>query len=340
MTKNRPTRRQHFIPRLFLKGFAERVSQEFFAYEFRRGLSPQRKNIRQIGFANKFYGDTGLEEQLAIRESDYGALMDHLRKGQLEETFKPLIDELVSHLIMRTQNLRQGLQEFGNRTVTRIVEAIEETEIGSEFHKEMIKKMNADPSLQKLVDLFPPGKRQEFRRLLTQKAESSELWRETTAQLKQQLGTIDLKKGARDAQLKALSSETPYKTRIESMKPLQWIVFRYDPNTFILGDLGPFGRKEIASDWKHLVTFVGITEVCLPISHETILQGNTGGTPSRVDPISVNKASAELSREFFIAHRNSATEREYHDRLGTRSELVSSEEMESWVEEHFQKRKL
>ena len=75
MPGKRPTRRQHFIPRLFLKGFAERVSQEFIAYEFRHGKTPQRKNIRQIGFANKFYGDAGLEEKLAIRESDYAEFL-------------------------------------------------------------------------------------------------------------------------------------------------------------------------------------------------------------------------------------------------------------------------
>lgn len=226
MPGKQPTRRQHFIPRLLLKGFAERASQEFLSFEFRHGINPQRKNIRKIGFANKFYGDTGLEEKMAIRESDYAALLDNLRKGQNNDSNKPLIDELISHLLMRTQNLRRGLEAFGNRTLGRLIQAFEEIEIGGEFHKGMTEKMKADPRLQGLANLVPPSKRQAFRRLLDQKTESPELWRETTKQMKQNLSAIDLGKGARHAQLQALLSDAPYKTRIELMQPFRWTVYR------------------------------------------------------------------------------------------------------------------
>lgn len=335
MPGKRPTRRQHFIPRLLLKGFAERVSQEFVAHEFRHGLSPQRKNIRQIGFANNFYGDTGLEERLAIRESEYAALLDNLRKGQNNDSNKPLIDELISHLLMRTQNLRRGLETFGNRTLDRLIQAFNETEIGGEFHKGMTEKIKAEPQLQGLVNLVPPNKRQAFRHLLDQKAESPELWREVTKQLKQNLGTIDLGKGARDAQLQALSSEAPYKTRIELMQPFRWAVYRHDPNSFLLGDLGPIGRQDATSKWKHLIAFESITEICLPISHESILMGKALTIPDRIDPASVNLAAVELSRAFFVARINSSHERDYLSKLGTRSELVTSDEMESWVRQEF-----
>lgn len=337
MPGNRPTRRQHFIPRLLLKGFAKRVSQEFVAYEFRHGLSPQRKNIRQIGFANKFYGDTDLEDKLAIRESDYATLLDNLRKGQNNDYNKQLIDELINHLLIRTQNLRRGLEEFGNRTLAMTSKAIVESELGSKFHKNIVEKIKTDPRIQTMVAAVPASKRQEFRRLLEQAAESPQLWQATTHQMKQGLSSVDLGKGARSAQLQALSSEAPYKTRIELMQPFRWAVFRYSPNSFLLGDLGPIGRQDAISEWKHLIAFEGITEVCLPISHDTILVGNAVANPAQLDPASVNLAAAELSRDFFVAHDNSPHESDYRNRLGKRSELVSSDEMESWLREEFGK---
>lgn len=333
MLGKRPTRRQHFIPRLFLKGFAERVSQEFFAYEFRQGTNPQRKNIRQIGFANKFYGHAGLEEKLAIRESDYAALLDALRKDHFSESNKPLIDELISHLLMRTQNLRRGLEEFGNRALARLGQVFEQAEVGGEFHKGIVERMKADPKLQSTVELVPPSKRQAFRLLLDQLAESPELWRATKKQMKQAMSMLDLGKGVRDAQVQALSSEEPYKKRVELLKPFRWAVYLFPPSTFLLGDLGPIGRNETTSEWKHPVTFEGITEVCLPISHECLLVGTTLTPPTRIDPASVNLAAVELSRDFFVARQNSPREREYLSKLGTRSEFVRPDEIDTWVQE-------
>lgn len=117
MSAKRSARRQHFIPRLLLKGFAERVSQEFYTYEFRRKTKPQKKNIRKIGFANKFYGDAGLEEQLADRESNYAVLLDNVRRDNIDESNNQLINELISNLFVRTHNLRQGLEERFSRTI-------------------------------------------------------------------------------------------------------------------------------------------------------------------------------------------------------------------------------
>lgn len=333
MPGGRPTRRQHFIPRLFLKGFAVRVSQEFFAFEFRHGKDPQRKNIRQIGFANKFYGDAGLEERLAIRESDYAALLDALRKDRYSESHKPLIDELISHLLMRTQNLRRGLEEFGNKALARLGEVFDQAEVGGELHKDIVERMKATPEYERAIDLVPPDKREVFRRLLDQSSESPELLRALKQHMKQATNMLDLGKGVRDAQIQALSSEEPYKKRIELLKPFRWAVYRYSPNTFLLGDLGPIGRNEITSEWKHPVAFEGITEVCLPISHESLLVGNALALPDRIDPVSANLAAVELSRDFFVARQNSPHEREYLSRLGARSELVKTDEIDSWVQE-------
>ena len=329
MSAKRSTRRQHFIPRLMLKGFAERASQEYYAYEFRRETKPQKKNIRKIGFANKFYGDSGLEDQLADRESNYAVLLDNLRKNRIDESNNQLINELISHLFSRTHNLRQGLKEFATRAWARMLKALEETEIGGAFHKGMIEKIKADPRLQQFIKVIPTANRHVFLRLFDQKVAGPELWLDTIKEMRRNMETIDLGKAVGDAQIQALSSENPYKSRMDLLQSFRWTILGSAPNTFLLGDVGPIGRNNAVSEWRNLITFDGITEIVLPISHDRLLLGNATADPTQIDLASVNLASVELSRDFFVAHTNNSSERDYVSKLGDRSELVTSEEIES-----------
>jgi len=84
---------------------------------------------------------------------------------------------------------------------------------------------------------------------------------------------------------------------------------------------------------------INLEAIFLPISSDRLLIGMKNKGFDKFDPDALNTASAELSRDFFIASRNTDKERGYLSNLGKRSALFNKEKMEQLVQESLTERK-
>lgn len=130
--------RQHFLPRFLLRGFSVRQGKkQHYVYEFRSNGIVRRGEVGTVGFQRRFYGSDDLESSLADLEGSYASFIQTLRTSSLDSTMKPQIDEFVSHLIVRTNNLRKGLVQMGRAMAEGMAEQFERVEPGSVLHGTM-----------------------------------------------------------------------------------------------------------------------------------------------------------------------------------------------------------
>jgi len=99
-----------------------------------------------------------------------------------------------------------------------------------------------------------------------------------------------------------------------------WSVTKTEPHCLLLGDLAVIGRT--AQGYCHLFQpDADLQAILVPISHQHVLVGALTSMNVTIDPEEVNEASVELSRDFFVASRNTERERRYQTRLAARAEL-------------------
>lgn len=129
-------RRQHFIPRLLLRGFASRIDGDtVFVYQFRAGATPREVSIVDVGVAQDFYGSGDLEDKLRAQESLFGPLVRRLAEGEIGPSDRDLIDQLVTNLIVRTRNARDGLGELMDAMASAFERVFEDEARGSQFER-------------------------------------------------------------------------------------------------------------------------------------------------------------------------------------------------------------
>jgi len=337
-SSSRP-RRQHFVPRLLLKGFAHRVKRDkYYAFEFRKGGMPHEVNIINVGVARDFYGrihESGVEERLSLREAEYAPLVEKLRDGWIDPAQKPLIDDFVTNLIVRTKNVRDGFIEMGIGVFDSFERVIAEQKDRDRLDQKIIEELLKHPQLRPLLALFPEARRREILLQILSRAGLDSI---SIFQKLLQLARphIDIKGAARSAQLKALRIDGALLKRRESLRPILWSVFEPPEGTFVLGDLGPVARFSECPDLQSPMRFGTTPEaIFLPIANQRLLVGRTDGVAEMVDVDTVNIASVELSRDLFVSSASTERELNYLERLGKRSTFLDDSEIDAGLRQAF-----
>jgi hypothetical protein len=315
------SKRQHFIPRLLLKGFASRTKGDSaFVYLFRRGETPREVNVTNVAVSRYFYGGPGegpVDAILTGREADYAALLDELRQQEVRPERKTLIEEFVTHLIVRTKNARDAVALLGDAAFDAIERELETPSRRASLRQRAQENLLARPDVREALAQLPRGKRRragkEMRRVLGRLDP-----REALASLRRELEQHDLAGGVRAAQFKALSTLRQPRASTGLLASLEWSVVQDSRRGLILGDLGPlalFGGQ-LGSP---LHGGSAVEAMMLPISSECLLVGVPGGCRMPLDIEAVNTASAEYSREFLVAAQNTERERAYHALIGRKA---------------------
>jgi hypothetical protein len=307
------SKRQHFIPRLLLKGFASRTKGDStFVYLFRRGETPREVNVTNVAVARYFYGGPGegpVDAILTGREGDYAALLDELRQKEVRPERKTLIEEFVAHLIVRTKNARDAVALLGDAALEAIERELETPGRRASLRQRAREDLLAHPEVREALAQLPRGKRQragkEMRKVLGRLDP-----REAFAQLRRELEQHDVAGGVRAAQLKALSTLGHPRASTGMLANLEWSVVDCPRRDLILGDVGPlaFFGGQVGSP---LHGGSAVEAMMLPISSQCLLVGVPGGLRMPLDIEAINTASAEYSREFLVAAQNSERERGY-----------------------------
>ena len=337
-TQGKPAKRQHFIPQLLLRGFASRVDgDKYYAFEFRTKGEPRETAIRNIALEGYFYGQPGqteIEQIIARKENRYGPLVQALRQGGCNPQQKPLIDEFVNHLMVRTRTLRNSVVEPAQALLEIFSDELERPENRPCVQRMVLKQVRTDSRIRRQLNQLPQAKRQaalrQMESSIVNSADTIEMLK-LIVQLAKPM--IDLPKAAREAQVKTLETDQALEKRADLLKVVQWSVVEYYQHALVLGDLGPIAKTTASAEWQQPIVSGEPALICLPISSKHLLIGQRDTLTATPQPEAINIASVELSREIFVASQDTARERDYQSWLGRRATLIDRSDLQDIVQE-------
>jgi hypothetical protein len=113
-------KKQHYVPKFYLKAFAETKNGEYFTHCFDKSAHNQYKvNIKDIGCENYFYGASKplsqkLEKLLAEFDSKFTRVYDKLSTyslGALRWKEKEVFAQFITIQELRTREMREYLRQ-------------------------------------------------------------------------------------------------------------------------------------------------------------------------------------------------------------------------------------
>lgn len=314
-------RNQHFLPQLLLAGFASSSGEkgQKRAWRFPREGDPVLTNIRNIGARRDFHGRGGVEEKLSRDEGAHAQVVAALREGRIPSGWETRCADFVSQMVVRTKNLRDGLVRFWEDMVECYDEVLAERKVVDALVKNALRS----PEVAALLRGIPRWRRRQL--IAEQRAETVNDMRRKIRTLRSPLITGR----AAERQIAALAGPVDSIERTRVLRQLQWSVVEVGSGAFVLGDVGPIARKDGVDA---LVSVLDCNAevpmaVLLPVSDRHLLLGQRAPGAVFVDVETINLASVELSRDFFVAARNTERERAYVRDLARRAAFMTREEM-------------
>jgi hypothetical protein len=145
-------KRQHFLPRLLLKGFSSRIEgEEHYTWVYRKNAAnPFETNIINVGVSKDFYSkeqDTSVDDTITYMEGEFAAELDKIRQfdsSTLLENTK--IAEFASHMEIRTRHLRDSFLESSDAFVSEFIGFLRDTKSVKQF---LLSEFQNKPSLIK-----------------------------------------------------------------------------------------------------------------------------------------------------------------------------------------------
>lgn len=333
MAQPAAAKRQHYLPRTLLRGFASKSERdEFYAFYIRSGTPPFETNITNIAVEGYFNGrpeESELEQGFSALEGPFGLMLQELRSSAVvrDELRRP-ISEFVAHLVVRTKHLRDSFTE-GMIEVTRSIERYaSDPESRTRLEQVLFARMMKEPDVKRPLARLPQVQRIAATRAIRKHVATLDFPGFVQALLAQVRERGDLAAKTRTAHIGGLAKGLV--ARADILSPLKWHVFTDDPAAFVLGDVGVMVRFDPEGPYTHAILKTDCPEVVLlPISCSRLLVGYRGGTPPSIDADAINKQIAELSREFLVASRCGSRERGYQALLGKRAALMTPEAIDA-----------
>ena len=333
------TKGQHHIPRFLLNGFASRQSgKEHYTWVFRAGCAPVESNTRDVAKQKFFHGDPAaspLESTVAEKETSFASLLQRVRTGGIGAADVPSVCELVVHLAVRTKNLRDGFAQLGRDFLAVAEEKLTAPDkkerrrmrqgLAKAFREELQK-----PELKYLLSRLPSWQRKAFLGKARAQIAKLNVPLEISSFFELFRGELAGKMGesARNAHLRVLNQDMAPAKRVADITRLCWTVATPKGGRLVLGDVAVISRIQGADGFAHLMTAEEdrpATTIILPITPDSAITGSI--SPLQEIPADeVNRASVELTRDFFVASQLTDTERELATRIGTRSLLFTQDD--------------
>lgn len=333
----------HFVPRFLLNNFASRRSgPEYYVWQFRAD-GVMENNTRNVGKQKYFHGNpdlNSLESDIATEEGRYADLVRRIRELGVRDGDKLRVDEMIVHLMIRTKNLRDGFDQLGRQFWDATEQKLTATDKRTRReHRNAVtkeaRKVLQQPALRQVLSSMPAWRRRMFLNLFRQSMATVDLsatFKELFSKAKEQLPERT-SEAATSAQLRVLARELPPAKRIEQLATFSWKTLHSPDGDLILGDVVTLGISRNKSGFVHPVTTDDdnpLEAVILPVAPDCAILGSVGDCEISVKEINI--ASAELSRDFFVARQKTAAESELAIHLAARCDLISADDMRTILE--------
>jgi hypothetical protein len=344
-------KRNHFIPRFLLNRFASRFDarkKKHWIWEIRSDAAPKEISTRDAALATHFYGrqHTGVENALGPIETRFRTVLVAIDSGRSPEEFADDLRHFVWLQAARTRALRE---QFGSavESLLRGIATALPSRAGQSVLMAKIPKI-VDETIEKELSKVPLAQRGVARSRLQSPLLRQMLFDLAAKQLTEPnlkaisdllIGVMEQKDAVRHSmkkgQVRALSHLLESKQTPEMFRPKHWHLVTGEPASVVLGDccvvavsrdnetgvLVKFGES-----WK---------EIYLPISASSVLVASHNSAPPELNPVAINRLSAELAHSSIFASRIDADTTSLKDLIGKRKRVLSDDEIAELVSSAF-----
>jgi len=336
------TRGQHYLPQFLLKGFASRTKEKkAWVYCFRRDAVGKEVSVRDIGKEADFHGnprDSDLENRMAVVESAFGPHVARWREGGfLSEADEELIPQFVGHLIVRTKSVRDAFARGAQVLMDELVQRLDGGELNPlsqpDIEGEMVRRMSKNPRFAKFARQRPREFRARIGALLVELNRSGKPleWGQQLA--KQARETVDVRTSIAQGHIKSLTKSQVPVERVRILRSMAWSIVRTNLAEMVLGDAGAVAREIRDPQFKNplALDFGKLGLLCCPIGSNAALVGRAVGLDHPFSADEINQASAELSRDFFVASERNQRFDDLQKIIGKRADIMSAEEIRKLI---------
>lgn len=348
---------QHFIPQFLQRGFVDTESSDggfgskpkkakkrkSQVWVFDRGKKPYRTSVRNKGAERYFYGleDSIADTQITDAESKYAGLVNELRANTTNTCLSsdgPLISELVAHLSIRTKHVRSSMEEGGDVALQVFEDLFRNKGSFEKFIKTAFHR-NATEMEESIYARLTPAQQKIARKKLK---ENPEIFSNALEKVTEEMAASnpfsapffqrfrdELSDMARNAHIETFSESVAPVNRIKQLSAFHWCLYTEGCSSFILGDTISICQASDGRYKSYLSESKDVERILLPISSQHIIIGSINPCMQKLDIDAINHGSAAVSRDFFIASRNTDRERNYAQVINTESFVVTSHELES-----------
>jgi len=325
---NRETRRQHFLPRFLLKGFASRSRRDsHFIHVFQKSRAPHETNTINVAVVGDFYGrgaDSSVENGLREREREHAAVLDRIRMEGLIDENRIVLGEFVRQLLVRTRHMRDLTVDVVATLSVMMAGLLRTPQAQEHLKQEISERALRDETFWAKVRTLGLNFTEQQMKYLVDWAMTQIDVPSIAHQHAEALAMMDILGAVTAGQIGGLRRAIAERPVLPD--DVVWSLIKTEPHFLILGDLAVIGRT--ADGYSHpMQPDAGLQAILLPIGHQHLLVGALTSMQRTLNPEEVNLASVELSRDFFLSSRNSERERQYQARLGARAQFSGLSEM-------------
>jgi len=317
-------RKNHFIQRLLLKGFAvdpsARIPQ---LWVYPRGRKPFKTALEGYGAERDFYGDPELDAGItAVESKQSNGLIHDLRTGTDREVDARTAAAFAVQVFARSKNLRRMVADGIEPMMSRASAKMQEPEFQVRM---LLAEIGRNPTLMAQAMLSGMGT-EEFARSRVRKSLPAAL-----GMLKGSLANV--RDAVAEQQNRTLRERLDFRgSRRDELESLHWFRISLD-EVLILGDSVVFA--ELADGRFKPATEPGdrLGTIWLPMGTHVLLAGTRATSAPTIDAASVNQGAASCSYDAFCSDDGPDAHSELTSLIRTQTFSLEREQMERIVAE-------
>jgi len=335
--------RQHFLPKFILKGFSSKFhNSNYFVWVYRKESEPYETNIVNVAVQKNFYSiknNSYIDDLITKEENKFSNLVKYLRS--LKNNFDITGDseilniaELISHLEIRTRNIREALLDSSNLVLEESLIFFQNPENRKKFVSIQMEKAINLQLLKLSIPLYKSANiKAQMKKELQPKIElqSSYFFNNVLPNLSNEMTNI-----VKQGHLRAFNREISPQIRQKEYKKLKWRLIFNENENLIMGDCGIL--TEVESEKRFVLLWnkeEKVKNIFFPISSQHLLVGSKLNSTYHLDTYHFNEEISKLSREFFISAKNEPSLRTFANNIGLHSQLNTKNEMLEICDELF-----
>ncbi|WP_336778249.1 DUF4238 domain-containing protein [Pantoea sp. USHLN256] len=338
-------KRHHYIPRFLQRGFLSSSSKKEYTYVYLIDGGIRPSNINNVGVEGFFYsvdGETDLDDLFTDLENVYATTINKARHSPLGDINDIDLANIISHLEIRTNNLRESFYTSSKEFLEKMVDSYVSIDIIKPLIlKEIERRAYTGGAIDDLFEKMgiPEQFRQTMFDVIRPLLESNleHHLNSCMAPIRESFSlaiNTQLKNVIKKGHVSGMINFPQDNKKLEIYKDLDFQIIKTDFD-MILGDSIVLFEFDNMEEFKPFFDIKNsLRAIYFPISSDILIYASKNNYQPKLNIL--NEMSAKCSNEFFIAAENNPYFAKFQSLIGTNCALLTDAEMQLILAEVIQ----